>query len=61
MKFSNLNITIIARRELKEIKQRNLSFLIFLDDFLNVIAKTSINKEGKILILKKALNRELLY
>ena len=59
MKFSDLDTAITAYRELKEIKQRNLSFLIFLGDFLNVTAKTTINEEGKVLALEKAINQEL--
>ena len=33
-----------ARRELKELKQKNIPFLIFLGDFLNIAAKTIIDK-----------------
>ena len=55
-KFSNPDTAITARRELKEMRQRNLPFLIFLGDFLNVAAKTTIDKEGKVLALKEAIN-----
>ena len=55
-KFGNPNIVITAHQELKEIRQRNLPFLTFLGDFLNVIAKTTIDKEGKVLALKKVIN-----
>ena len=55
-KFGDPDTAITAYQELKEIKQRNLSFLTFLDDFLNIAAKTTIDEEGKILALKKAIN-----
>ena len=50
---------ITTRQELKEMRQRNLLFLKFSGDFLNIAAKTTINKEGKILALKEAINQEL--
>ena len=55
-KFGDPDAAITARRELKEMRQRNLLFLIFLGDFLNIAAKTTINEEGKILALKKVIN-----
>ena len=55
-KFGDPDAVITARRELKEMRQRNLPFLIFLGDFLNVAAKTTIDKEGKVLALKEAIN-----
>ena len=36
-----------------------MSFLIFLGDFLNIAAKITINKQGKILQIKEAINNEL--
>ena len=55
-KFDDPNIAITAYRELKEMRQRNLPFLIFLGNFLNVAAKTIIDKEGKVLALKEVIN-----
>ena len=59
IKFGDPDAAITAHRELKEMRQRNLPFLIFSGDFLNIAAKTTINKEGKILALKEAINQEL--
>ena len=50
-KFGDPDAAITAQRELKEIKQRNLPFAIFLGDFLNTVVKTNMDEEGKILIL----------
>ena len=58
-KFGDPDAAITAWRELKEIKQWNLPFIIFLGDFLNTVAITNINEEGKILVLKELINREL--
>ena len=55
-KFGDPDAAMTARQELKEMRQRNLSFLTFLGDFLNVAAKTTINEEGKVLALKEAIN-----
>ena len=52
-KFSDLDKVINTQRELKEIRQKNILFLIFLDKFFNIAAKIMINKERKILVLKK--------
>ena len=40
-------------------RQRNLPFLTFSGDFLNVAAKTTMDKEGKVLALEEAINQEL--
>ena len=58
-KFGDPDAAMTARRELKEMRQRNLPFSTFSGDFLNVAAKTTMDEEGKVLALEEAINREL--
>ena len=59
IKFGDLDKAITIQQELKKIKQKNILFLTFLGDFLNIAAKTIIDKEKKILALEKDINQEL--
>ena len=58
-KFGDPDKAMTARRELKEIRQKNIPFSTFSGDFLNIAAKTTMDEEGKILALEEGINQEL--
>ena len=59
VKFGDPDAAMTARRELKEMRQKNIPFSTFSDDFLNTAAKTTMDEERKILALEEAVNQEL--